>query len=164
MREFLHHQCKHQPTPPPARAREILKMPRTCSGSASKGFTLLELVIAVAIIGILASIAYPSYQKYVLRSKRTAAQAEMMNIANLQQQYFLANRSYADKTSLGYAVSAEVASNYVDSIQLDNGPPPGFTITFTAKGAQAVDGNLSLTSSGEKRRILGTREFSWEEN
>ncbi len=138
-------------------------MPRACREGTSKGFTLLELVVAVAIIGILASIAYPSYQKYVLRSKRAAAQAEMMNMANLQQQYFLANRSYADKAALGYVLSAEVTSDYADTVTLEDGPPPSFTITFTAKGAQAADGNLTLNSFGEKKRILNSEEFTWEQ-
>jgi type IV pilus assembly protein PilE len=78
------------------------------------GFTLIELMITVAIVAILAAVALPSYRQYVVRSKRSAAQAQMMDIANRQQQFLLANRSYADKTALtasGYALPAEVNSN-----------------------------------------------------
>ena len=50
------------------------------------GFTLIELVITIAVVGILAAIALPSYQQYVIRSKRSAAQAQMMDIANREQQ------------------------------------------------------------------------------
>ena len=53
----------------------------------NKGFTLIELMIVVAIIGILAAIAYPSYQEYVRRTKRTDAQADMMELANRLQRY-----------------------------------------------------------------------------
>ncbi|MES9905853.1 MAG: type IV pilin protein [Sedimenticola sp.] len=114
------------------------------------GFTLVELMITVAIIGILASIALPSYRQYVVRSNRVAAQAEMMEIANFEQQYLLANRAYGDETALGYTLSTEVAVNYSYTITAPTATPPGFTINFTAIGGQADDGDLSLDSAGVK--------------
>lgn len=117
------------------------------------GFTLIELVITVAVIALLAAIALPSYQQYVIRSKRSAAQAAMMDIANRQQQFLLANRGYADNTALaasGYTLPSEVASNYSYSIALSATTVPGFTITFTPTGSQASDGDLSLDSQGTK--------------
>ena len=112
-------------------------------------------MIAVAVIAILASIALPSYQQYVVRSHRTAAQAQMMEIANLQQQYFLANRAYADNDDLedmGYSLPAEVASRYTYASTPGTGAVPSFTITFTpiAGGPQAADGALTLNSDGRK--------------
>ena len=114
------------------------------------GFSLIELMIVVVIVAILASIALPSYREAVRRSDRRAAQAAMMDIANRQRQYFIGNREFASEADLGYALSPELAEKYTFSITLDAGPPPGFTIDFTAIGAQAADGNLSLTSTGEK--------------
>ena len=119
----------------------------------SNGFTLIELMITVAIIGILATIAYPSYQQYIQRSSRSAAQSQMMEIANRQQQYFLANRAYADKSALeagGYALPSDVSSKYTYNIVLSDGPPPSYVINFVATGVQAADGNLSLSSEGVK--------------
>lgn len=118
-----------------------------------RGFTLIELMIAVAIVAILAAIAWPSYQQYVIRGKRSAAQAQMMDIANREQQYLLANRSYATKTQLeasGYSLPNDVSSNYSYDITLGTGSMPTYTITFDSTGAQASDGDLTLTSEGVK--------------
>jgi type IV pilus assembly protein PilE len=110
-------------------------------------------MITVVIISILLSIAVPSYRQYVIRSKRTAAQAVMMDIANREQQFLLANRAYADKATLeanGYVLPAEVSESYAWNVVPGTGSSPSFDITFTATGGQATDGALTLTSAGDK--------------
>jgi type IV pilus assembly protein PilE len=117
---------------------------------SARGFTLIELLIVVAIVGILAAIALTSYRAYVIRSNRSAAEAEMMQIANLEQQYLLANRAYADATTLNYSLPSSVSANYSYQITVGNGTVPSFTITFTAINNQVSDGDLSLASDGTK--------------
>jgi len=117
-----------------------------------KGFTLIEVMVVVVIVAILASIAIPSYREYVIRGNRRAAQAAMMEIATRQQQFFVANRSYASAADLGFVLPAEISDKYNIDIDLDLplGPPPGFTITFEPTGSQAGDGDLTLDSQGNK--------------
>lgn len=66
------------------------------TGHGQKGFTLIELMITVTIIGILAAIVYPAYQKYVIRANRVDAQAVMLESVLFMERYFTTNGSYAD--------------------------------------------------------------------
>lgn len=123
--------------------------------AAQKGFTLIEVMIVAAIIGILAAIAMPNYTEYVKKGNRRAAQAEMMDIANREQQFLLADRAYANKATLlasGYALPSEVSSKYSYDIAVTNSATalPTFIITFTATGSQATDGDLTLDNAGVK--------------
>ena len=117
------------------------------------GFTLIELMITVAIVGILAAVAYPSYATHIIKSNRRAAQAQMLDIANREQQFLLANRAYATKTELetsGYSLPAEVSARYSYAITVGTSTVPDYTITFSAIGVQVNDGDLTFNSSGVK--------------
>jgi type IV pilus assembly protein PilE len=119
----------------------------------NRGSTLIELMITVAIIGILAAVAYPSYASHIIKSNRAVAKAQMLDIANREQQFLLANRAYATKAVLaasGYALPSEVSSKYSYDIAVGTGTLPTYTITFTAIQGQAKDGNLTLDSDGNK--------------
>jgi type IV pilus assembly protein PilE len=119
-----------------------------------RGFTLIELMITIVIIGILASIALPTYQNSVRKSHRGAAQAEMLDIANRQQQYLLANRSYTDTLSnLGYSVPSDVAARYTCTVSAPSTSGlPTFTISCAPTSLQSASGfsTLTLDSTGAK--------------
>lgn len=117
------------------------------------GFTLIELMITTAIVAMLAAVAYPSYTRYIVRSNRTAAQAQMLDIANREQQFLLANRAYATKAALeasGYSVPTNVSGKYSYDITVGTSTVPSYTITFTGTETQVGDGALTLNSEGVK--------------
>ena len=124
------------------------------------GFTLIELMITVAIIGILAAITYPSYTAFVIRSDRAEALIELSKLANLQEQYFIDHRAYTDSINLlgvgttkkyttqtgDYEIASEVGESLIT-----------FTLTATAKKNQINDTGcteITITDTGLKQPII----------
>lgn len=107
----------------------------------SLGFTLVELLISVAIVGILAAVAYPSYTDFVMRSDRSEAQRELMRLANLQEQVFVDSRKYAsDMKGLGNSTAKfkTESGNYVINVT-GNSTDTTFTLRAVAKNNQVND-------------------------
>lgn len=137
----------------------------------TRGFTLIELLVVIAIIGVLTGIAIPSFLDYLKKGRRSDAQQVMMDIQNKEQQYLLDARAYTTAlNSTGLNISKEgwtcIAANctnsyYTVSVTLVAGPPPSFTITAVATGSQIDDGDLTLTSTGGKTRIVGGTDKGW---
>jgi type IV pilus assembly protein PilE len=116
-----------------------------------RAFTLMELMIAVAIVGILAAIALPSYESYIIKSNRRAAQAFMWDVANRERQYLLDARSYTNNlTTLGMAVPEDVSRNYTVTVALTSAPP-GFVVSAVPVDGtrQVKDGAAGLTLSDQ---------------
>ena len=116
-----------------------------------RGFTLIELMVTVVIVGILAAVAYPSYLDYVRRGNRSAAQTFMMTVAGRQEQYLLTNRSYSSTIAgLNLTQPPETIGRYNFDIPAGTFTATSYVITATATGTQAVDGDLTLSSDGTK--------------
>ncbi len=122
---------------------KILKMKKTKNNIVfnvkKKGFSLLELMIAVAILGIISSIAYPSYIKQVQKSKRTAAKVALMKIAQLQESFYVQNLSYAKTLNgnagvggLGFANATILSEGGEYSISLASTKADGTACTGTS--------------------------------
>ena len=127
---------------------------------SQRGFTLIELMMVVAIVAILLAIALPAFNDQVIRGHRAAAKTEMLEISNRQQQFLLSDRAYANTATLaasGYGLPAEVSDYYDFAVTIGAGTVPSFLITFTPKGSQASDGDLTLNSAGVK-----TPAAKWE--
>jgi len=107
-----------------------------------KGFTLIELMIVVAIIGILASIAYPAYQDYVLRAKRGDGKVAILSAQLVQEKYRANNITYLAVAS---TASSDGYYNYAVTIGAALLARTNYTITATPTFTDASCGNLILT-------------------
>jgi len=125
----------------------------------ARGFTLIEVMIVVTIIGILAAIAWPNFQNHLRKGRRAEAQSFLMDVANRQTQYLLDARTYAlgasAITDLKMAVPTTVASFYTVTVTpAAPTTPPTFTVTATPipGSQQAPDGALTIDNTGQKTR------------
>jgi type IV pilus assembly protein PilE len=126
------------------------------------GFTLIELMIVVIIIGVLAMVAWPSYRNYMVKSNRADAESFMMTVASREEQYMLDKRIYDTLSNVGLTPTSNVAKNYNISVTTpitSNPAPcsvpavgvPSYVITASAIGSvQPAGETLTLDNTGCK--------------
>lgn len=117
-------------------------------GAPVRGFTLIELMIVVTIIGILASIAVPAYQQYVLRANRADAQAILMESAQFMERWFTTNNSYELAPLLSGQSPKTGTAKY--TISFTEQSAGAYTLQAAPQGGQAADacGTLSVDETG----------------
>ena len=125
-----------------------------------KGFSLIELMIAVAILGILASIAYPAYQRYIINSNRTAATACLLELSQEMERHFTANNmSYlkpADPDDDGLPGNRSCVNDLAQRYNFSNDATVVSTSEYRLRaiptGPQANDpcGTLTLDHRGQR--------------
>ncbi|MDO6694025.1 type IV pilin protein [Aliiglaciecola sp. 3_MG-2023] len=148
----------------------------------NKGFTLIELMITVAIVGIITSIAYPSYQGYLKTSNRGAAQSDLMALAAAMERHKASTYSYKGAAESAadtgkpaifhsYSPSSEPATNKKYDLTIESVSASGSSYMITATPvsgtSQAGDGNVYYYSDGRKAwdkdnsSSLSSSEYCW---
>jgi type IV pilus assembly protein PilE len=119
----------------------------------TRGFTLIELVITVAVLALIAALAVPSYRQYVLRSHRVEATTALMQLAAAQEKFYLQNDTYttnlgAPPTGLG--LSADAAKWLTESgwyeIAVTAADDESYSATATIKAGGGQDADTACTS------------------
>ncbi len=139
---------------------------------AQRGVTLIELMIVVAIVAIIFSFAYPAYERYIVRAKRSVAQNALMQVADRQQQFFMDNKRFAaNLTNLGFNANPFVIddtgaptvagdADAVYSVSLSNVTGTTWTATAAPLNAQLARddhcASLTLTQAGAKGDSAGS--------
>lgn len=123
------------------------------------GFTLIELLITLAVIGIVAAIAYPSYRDYVIRSSRAAAQTELIELSSVQEKIYLNSNGYTASVTAGYTGTSAgglgktsgrtTDGKYTLSLQVA-GQSYTLTATPVSGSAQQNDGAFAIASDGSR--------------
>jgi type IV pilus assembly protein PilE len=109
----------------------------------ARGFSLLEMLVALVIIGILTAISYPSYQRHILRSYRAEAITQLLQLANAQEQHLADHGSYTNDLGALGAAAANDSLRYRYSIQIADAGR-SFILTADVAGLQRADSDCTV--------------------
>ena len=118
----------------------------------SAGFTLIELMIAVAVVGILTAIAYPSYKQQIAKGRRAEAKTAMLALAQKMERFYTERATYAGAALGSGGIYPASTDNGYYSLSITAQSATGFTIKATPAGAQAGDrcGSYLYNEAGTK--------------
>ena len=119
-----------------------------------EGFTLIELMIVVAIVGILAAIAYPSYQDHVRKTRRADAQGALVELAQFMERIYTQNNTYKPNganPALPFSEAPKDGTTKYYDLAFQANAGASYTLRATPKNSQAGDGYLELDHTGAKR-------------
>lgn len=129
----------------------------------NQGFSLIELMVAVAIVAILAGVAYPGYKEQVSKGRRSDAQAVLAEASQFMERWYSQKNRYGSAASTSVVVETALLPSNLRKTPRDGGTTyyqisvettdTSYTLKATAKGSMASDkcGNFSLTHTGEKK-------------
>lgn len=138
----------------------------------NKGFTLIEVMVVVAIVAILAGVALPSYLNHLIRASRIQAQTEMLDMGSLEEKIYLNANAYTSNVTAAYDGKATGGlgktsgkskdARYTYSVSV-GASSQSFVLTATpvAGTQQASDGNLSLSETGQKLWLKASGTVGW---
>lgn len=126
------------------------------------GFTLIELMIVVAVVAILSAIAYPSYTEHVRKSRRAQAKVDLVEYGQLAERFHTVQNTYSGFT-LPTNVSPREGGTAAYTLALTQQTQSGYVITATPAAAQAADkcGTLSIDQASRKTNSRGTKSDCW---
>lgn len=130
-----------------------------------KGFTLVELLITLAILGVLAAIAYPAYNQHVIKARRSDAQIALLDLAARMERYYAENNSYQNATLEKLHLDAATPQGFY-MLVIAEAAPNTFSLLAKPVGAQATNdplcGELTLNQLGQKSQTgTGTMQQCW---
>ncbi|MEO8748257.1 MAG: type IV pilin protein [Rhodanobacter sp.] len=130
------------------------------SKSRKHGFSLIELMVVVAIIAILAAIALPAFGRYAFRTRRVDGQELLLRIANAQERFYAANNHYGSLADIGFTSLNSEKGYYLASSDVADGSTAAqaYTATVTPQDAQLNDvcGPLRITDAGVKSPLASS--------
>jgi type IV pilus assembly protein PilE len=138
---------------------------RNNSFTRTNGFTLIELMVTVAIVGILASIALPSYSSYIARARRADARTQLVQVAQFMQRFYAANDRYdQDRGANAVQIPSNIQGSPADgtrlySVSVATANTVSYEIRMNPEALQAMEndecGAFTLTSAGVRGVLVG---------
>ncbi len=164
-------------------AQIMTAFPKRPGPSHARGFSLIELMIVVAIVAILTAIAVPGYQEYVKRARRSDAEGALLGLAQIMERYYSDNNVYPSSSQVlgstagsallypSWAPTDKAYADRVYNITIPSSSTFNYTLRATPVTGQlmATDGYLELNSAGQKRwdknnnGSIGSDENTWDQ-